>query len=639
MSNIGLKDILISARQESHRMRHFYLGVEHLFIGLMDIKGGLTASILETKGLAPEYVTDAIRRKAGKGSRHRLWAGIPNTPRTEVVLDIAQEIALAENREEIQERDLLLAILDERDSIPTRVLPALGVTIDDFVQLARSHTLHRPTEQAFVKIDFGPAFEGELTKDQLFILRRMFHGYGLLRIEQRLNGGYTRTHLLVVTPVNLDQREDAPVVVKIGPTDVILDEAQRYDKYVRGTLPPMTARLEERPTAPETSDHAGIRYTLVTGSDGQPRDLREMIGTWSGEQLGRWLMEHLYATFGDGWWKQSRPYRFEVWREYDWVLPPVLTLEYSEQDQLPANTQMLKFPIKRRKLAKLEYGDSVMIENFIVQKVDHENNAIRLAVGHAADLMRAYQIEVRGIDFEQDTYYRGEIVERIGGRIWKTRGEQLTHAVRALEPDFEIDDELIRVDDHKLRNPLMAYNDVLDSYMEGNLSTIHGDLHLGNILIGPNEAALLIDFALTRDGHTVMDWATLEVSLLAEIVRPTLEPGWDAARYLLHVLHDMHDTKEGRLPEDQPELVDALLPIQAVRQIAANCLGRPNEWDEYFGSLALCSLRAVTWETMDSEARRLLFLVAAYAMTRFLDKSHEHQRPQSPDATDYITNA
>src|SRR5689334_14762735 len=109
MANIPLKDILITARQESHRMRHFFLGVEHLFIALLEIKSGLTSSILSDEGFAPEYVIDAIRRKAGKGSRHRLWAGIPNSPRTDVVLSIAQEIAQEQERQNIYERDLLIA--------------------------------------------------------------------------------------------------------------------------------------------------------------------------------------------------------------------------------------------------------------------------------------------------------------------------------------------------------------------------------------------------------------------------------------------------------------------------------------------------------------------------------------------------
>ncbi len=134
MPEIGLRDILINARQESYRMQHYYLGVEHLFIGLLDIQGGLTSSLLEERGLTTEYVVDAIRRKAGKGNRQRLWAGMPNTPRADVVLGIANDLALESGRQEISERDLLIAILDENDSIPVRVLRSFEV---DTAQLAQ----------------------------------------------------------------------------------------------------------------------------------------------------------------------------------------------------------------------------------------------------------------------------------------------------------------------------------------------------------------------------------------------------------------------------------------------------------------------------------------------------------------------
>ena len=66
MATITLKDILIGARQESYRMRHFYVGAEHLFIALLDNKGGLAGNIIQEYGLTPVYVIDAVRRKIGK---------------------------------------------------------------------------------------------------------------------------------------------------------------------------------------------------------------------------------------------------------------------------------------------------------------------------------------------------------------------------------------------------------------------------------------------------------------------------------------------------------------------------------------------------------------------------------------------
>ena len=640
MTQIPLKDILISARQESHRMRHYYMGVEHLFIALLGIKGGLTSSLMEDYGLQPDYVVDAVRRKIGKGGRHRLWAGTPNTPRLEIILDIAHEIALSHERQTIHERDLLLGIIEENENIPMHVLRQLGLQTTKLKEQAETRTLNIDSQQLFVKIEFSTDFEREdaLNKEHLFILRRMFHGYSSIRIERQLTGGYTPSLVLVVTPIHADNREDASVVVKIGYTDSIIDEAQRYERYVKSTLPPLTARLEEAPTAPESSDYAAIKYTLIRSADQQPHDLRSMVAEWDGEKLGHWLKDKLFETFGKSWWQQSRPYRFKVWQEYDWLLPPILTLEYVAELKDDQNYHTLKPPLRRPQLKQLEYGANIIVENFIVQKVNREQNSIQLAISQGNEVARAYKIEIRGIDFDNETYYRGEIVDRIIGRVWKTRREQLNHAARALEADFDISAPTIPYKAEKLPNPIIAYESLMDTYIDGSLSIIHGDLHLGNIMIGPNDEPLLIDFAHTRDGYTIFDWANLEMSLLSDLIMPIAGVGWEAAEQVLEYLISVNENKP--LPEANPTLANSMNVIIQLRNVVQSCLQEPDDWQEYYVALGMCCLRAHTWQTMAINSRRLLFLVAALAFYEFNRHQQSHDfETQSPDTTDFISNS
>lgn len=638
MSLITLKDILISARQESHRMRHFFLGVEHLFIALLEIKHGLTSAILNEYGLTNEYVIDAVRRKAGKGSRHRLWAGVPNTPRAEVIFDIAQEIARESNRTTINERDLLLAILDENDSIPSRVLASLSIDMDEFKQKAQSMKPTRASTGTFTRIEMALDFEGELSNDELFILRRMFHGYESLRIESRLKGGYTSSQLIAVTPIRLGDREAASVVVKIGATDVILDEAQRYNKYVKDTLPPLTARLEDKPTAPDTSNLAGLKYTFLTDSDGNPKDMRAVVNHWSGEKLGQWLQKRLFGEFGEKWWKQTRPYRFEAWREYDWLLPPILTLKLANEKDAPSATKSVRFPIRRSRITDLDLGEYVSIENFLVYKVEPDKGSIRLALAQGESTARAYQIEVQGIDFEKDTYFRGEVVDKLIGTVWKTRDDELMASLMALSPDFDVQGNNITVNNVSLPNPIRYYSPMLDAIVMGSISTIHGDLHLGNILIGPNDSALLIDFARTRDGHSIFDWANLEISIMSELVVPKISESWDDVRQLMTYLAVI----------DEPELADAipeninnaLKAIISLRQIVGQSLAE-NKWHEYSLALAFTALRAMTWKTMSINSRRVMYLISAVAMNHFSHREggHESDHTPSPDSTDFFSGS
>ena len=640
-TNIGLKDILIGARQESHRMRHFYLGTEHLFIALLEIKGSIISNIVKEHGLTPDYVIDSIRRKVGKGSRHRLWAGVPNTPRTEVVLGIANDLALENGREEINERDLLIAMFEEDESMPIRVLKALGLSdVSQLAEATRNYKLNSDSEMPYVKVDFGPDFDrsSDLTKDQLFILRRIFYGYSQIRVDRRLTGGYSNATLLIVTPIQVDSREDSPVVVKINQADVILDEARRYESHVKSKLPAMTARLEDKPIAPETSDLAAIKYTLVAGNDHKPKDMHTIIQEWQDpKRLGTWLRTELFPVFGRIWWQQNRPYRFQAWREYDWLLPPVLTLEMLPDTDKAQAKRNLTLPMKRSKLDGLEYGDTVTVQNFIVQRVDSSRNSLQLAAGQGSEAAKAFKIEVRGVDLKSDTYYRGEVIESMVGRIWKTRTEELNLAVRALEPDFDPREDRITINLgilDKLPNPLKEYEDLLERYVNGTMSTIHGDLHPGNIMMGPNQSAFLIDFAHTREGHTVFDWANLEISLLSDIVMTQAGDSWDDARSVIAqlALINAHATNPGL----KTAYTDALTVIQELREIANDCLSARDKWHEYYVALMFCGLRAVTWETMPVASRRLMFLVCALSLheiKKYQDSGTISGTP-SPEETD-----
>jgi hypothetical protein len=627
---IELKDILINARQESHRMRHHYLGVEHLFIALLEIRGGLLPTILADEGLTSDYIIGALRLKAGKGSRHLLWAGVPSTPRVEIVLGIAQEIAREQGRTNITERDLLTALLEEGDSLPVRVLRAMGADIERLRQRARSREFNAQVPQTFVTVEFAPTFMGELSKDQLFVLRAMFRSYARIRVEAQLVGGYTQAIVLAVTPIHADNREDAALVVKIGHTDDILDEAQRYESYVRNTLPPLTARLEDKPTAPDTCDLAGLKYTLLTDDEGKPTNLHTALLAGSFSGLSAWIRDSLYENFGARWWQQRRPYRFEVWQEYDWLLPPILTLEVINTHDIPPDAQVFRFPIKRGRFRALNYGETVVIENFVVHRVNQDNATITLALGHGSS--RALQVEVRGINFDHDTYYRGEIVERITGRVWMTRQEQLLLALRALEPDFDARQPVLTIMGRKLPNPLEQYSRLLDMTLMGSISTIHGDLHAGNIMLGQNRSALLIDFAHARDGHTLFDWATLEISLLNDLLGSYLTAGWDSVYSLLPVLQQFTGAKASGA-----ETPHSLNAIYSVREIVREHLAHPGKWEEYWVALALIALRAMTWATLPVPNRRLMLLVAAVAGGE-LDRLELHE-DASNDATEFTRNS
>lgn len=617
MAITPIKDILINARQESVQMRHHYLGVEHLVIAMLQIQGGITSSIVEDYGLTTEYVIDAIRRRTDKGTNQRLWAGFPYTPRTEVILDIANDLAAENGSEEISERELLVAILTESDSLPVRVFQALGVNIRAMILAAAGYNLKRDPQPPDISVIFAEAFAKEaVQRDHLFVLRRMFAAHNTLRVENQLTG-YSGALVLVVTPIHADGQEDAPVVVKIHETDKIFDEVHRYETHVKSILPLQTARLEDNPIAPDTSELAGIKYSLVANSGGIPLDLRQIIQTNGAYELGILLQSELYTRFKVTWWQQKRPFRFQAWKEYDWVLPPLMTLDYIPEADFIDVPLNLKVPINRaklkNKLQELTFGNEIVLENFAVQKIERQKNILKLTVGFGSEAdKRACQIEVRGVNDIQQSFYRGEIVEKLTGTIWKTRNDHLLDALRDLEPDFDLSGRWIMIGDQQFPNPLLAYDDLLDRYVSGSMSKIHGDLHLGNILVGPNNSIWLIDFGSTRDGHTLFDWATLEMSLLSDGLTDKESEDWNSLRNVTKIIIALNDNNTISTVSDR--MFATVASVAHIREIVRDCLAVEGNWAEYFVALAFCGLRAISWKTMSVAGRRLAFLVSAMAI-------------------------
>ena len=201
MPNIALKDILINARQESFRMQHYYLGVEHLFIGLLDIQGGLTSSLLEERGLTTEYVVDAIRRKAGKGNRQRLWAGMPNTPRADIVLGIANDLALEERPRGDRRARFARSPSSTKMTAFRCACCANSKWISIILRTTRAPKRSITSRASPTSRSISVSESLSLPEEALFILRRMFYGYSQIRIERRLIGGYTSAVILVVTPI------------------------------------------------------------------------------------------------------------------------------------------------------------------------------------------------------------------------------------------------------------------------------------------------------------------------------------------------------------------------------------------------------------------------------------------------------
>lgn len=617
MATIGLKDILAIAEQESAHHHHYYIGVEHLFIALTKLQNGLTNAILEYTGLEPRFVRYSIRQTIGMNEDRRFWPGFRETPRASRVLKMAQKYAGLHTP---SERDLLLAILDEADSVAVRVLQDVGADIPKLRQIAANWSSKVRADVPDVPID-GYV---DLNADERRVLQRMFRTHQRIVVERELAGSYGNTRLVVVQPMR-PQRAEARVVVKIDERSTILYEKRHYDLYVKDTLPPTTARLLDNPSLPEDSPLGGLKYTLVQpiGST-NPIDLRGFADHATPEDIGRLIEHSVYQSYAGAWWSQRQRYRFGVWREYEHVLPSALEVAVMRPSTQTSYTEVSPLGGWSRS-EEIEIGQLVDLRDFTVQKVRPDRGTVQLSAGSGPEAVnRASKVEVIGLGDDVKEFRRGELVSRLTGRVIRRRKEILLEQAQWLEPPFDLTEQNIPAPAplHNLPNPLLHVNNFLERRLSGYLSIIHGDLHLGNILVGPAGDAWLVDFALTREGHTLFDWAVLEVSLLCTVVGPRIPEGWDGVGGAIRLLEAVNNYNADLLQVSDP-VAQALSPIITVRKIIEVNLARPHQWREYHAGLMLVALRGLSWKNSTSvDVRRLLFLTAALS-TDFVLKSEK----------------
>jgi len=122
----AVRQIVVTAIAESARMRHYYLGVEHLFIAASQPGHALTQALLHL-GLQPDLIQARLRVEAGPGNLRRPWQGIILTPRADRLLArLAGARTTTPPASPVSEAELASAILDDPDALPTRWLRQQG---------------------------------------------------------------------------------------------------------------------------------------------------------------------------------------------------------------------------------------------------------------------------------------------------------------------------------------------------------------------------------------------------------------------------------------------------------------------------------------------------------------------------------
>ncbi|MFN2145199.1 MAG: Clp protease N-terminal domain-containing protein, partial [Anaerolineales bacterium] len=129
------KKVLSLAHQEAERMRHGYIGTEHLLLGLIIEDGGVASRVLRELGLEVKRVTELVERLSAPGTES---AGKPElSPGTQEVLQFAFEEAKQLGKSYVSTEHLLLGLIRVEDSIAMQALRKAGLNAEQIRRQTR----------------------------------------------------------------------------------------------------------------------------------------------------------------------------------------------------------------------------------------------------------------------------------------------------------------------------------------------------------------------------------------------------------------------------------------------------------------------------------------------------------------------
>ena len=117
--------VLSLAHQEAERMRHNYIGTEHLLIGLIREEGGVAGRVLRELGLEVERVQELVERITGIGTYR--GGKLDLSPGTQQVLELAVEEARQMGHHYIGTEHILLGLIRYGEGVALDVLGKLGI--------------------------------------------------------------------------------------------------------------------------------------------------------------------------------------------------------------------------------------------------------------------------------------------------------------------------------------------------------------------------------------------------------------------------------------------------------------------------------------------------------------------------------
>jgi len=404
------------------------------------------------------------------------------------------------------------------------------------------------------------------------LLSALFNRYSRLILEKEFLSGYSGARTFLALPIRPDGRIDAYTIAKFGDAETIGREFTNYEAFVKDTLPPVTARIQHTPIVvdtgkrtngdPKTGNLAALQYTFIGEQGSLPTSLRQVLISDPRVEL----LDKLFQTFGPNWWMQRKPYTFRMALEYDRLLPTHLVLEPAAGTGQTIDTATPPDHLQ------VSVGEIIHLHGFKIVERKPNRGTISLE-GQPAPGQVPLRVRWQSL----------ETPRQFIGRVTATRQTLLQNLTYGM-------------DRAGLPDPIDRLPEWLNETVTSTQSTIHGDLNLENILLGPGDLVWLIDFAQTRDGPPLFDFAHLEAELVAHILAPQIE-----------AIEDFRLLIAGNPPSEHIEYYEL---DQKLQRIALRCLANPTRRREWDLARSMAFLGALKHTNLDTHQRHCLYSAA-----------------------------
>jgi ATP-dependent Clp protease ATP-binding subunit ClpC len=141
--------VLSLAQEEAERMRHAYIGTEHLLLGLMREEGGVAGRVLRDLGVEQRRVQEMVERLTGASAgRAPTVSKIDLAPGTKRVLELAVDEARRMGHHYIGTEHLLLGMVRQNEGVAMDVLKKLGISAEQIRRQTRRVLQENPVQSA-----------------------------------------------------------------------------------------------------------------------------------------------------------------------------------------------------------------------------------------------------------------------------------------------------------------------------------------------------------------------------------------------------------------------------------------------------------------------------------------------------------